>query len=147
MRTSALTLPTIASASISTRTPPHQLRPHERIGREDFPEPLAVGASDRLPVLQLRGEDARAHHVVEARAERAQRPLDLVDDEVRLRRGVGPPDQPIAVRRRRPRHEVPVPVSDGSRVPVLRLPRRPAQADAPPGDAILHEIRRREVLR
>ena len=64
----------------------HTTRLDERVrGAAPAAEPRAVHARDRLPVVEPPHEDARARDVVEGRAERAERRLDDVERERRLR--------------------------------------------------------------
>ena len=69
----------------------------ERVRWLDVPEPLAMRPRHRLPVLDPPDEHPRPDDILEASAERLQCALNLVDDEVRLRRGVGAADGPAPV--------------------------------------------------
>ena len=63
-----------------------QVRLHQGVRGQDARKALAMGAGHGLPVGHVPHEDPGAHHVLEPPAERLQRALDLVDDEVQLGR-------------------------------------------------------------
>ena len=65
---------------------PNELCLDHRVGGQHRSETLTVNAGCRFPVLDVAEVDTGAHHVVERGTERPQGALELVDNDVELRR-------------------------------------------------------------
>ena len=75
----------------------NQTRLHHGVRGQNLTESFAERACDRLPEIHVVHEHARPDDVFEFAAERNDRALEFVDDEVCLRRGVGAANQCSAV--------------------------------------------------